>query len=60
MRCELLIHHRFPVRLSPVVQVPFGASKGVVAHAIRMPHDTEIRSFGNGEKKQFTVLGVRR
>ena len=39
--------------VSPVVQVPFGASKGVVAHAIRMPHDTEIRSFGNGEKKTF-------
>ena len=31
--------------------MPFGASKGVVAHAIRMPHDTEIRSFGNREKK---------
>ena len=34
--------------------MPFGVSKGVVAHAIRMPHDTEIRSFGNGEKKRTT------
>ena len=40
--------------------MPFGASKGVVAHAIRMPHDTEIRSLGIGEKKnkEWTKTGL--